>query len=718
VSENPTAGASSTVRVDDEEILREFLAETQEHMDEVESLVLAAEIASDPGTIDALFRAFHSTKGSAGFLGLESLQELSHAIENALDAVRRGERRLDSGLVDLLLKGVDIIRRMLDECAPGGRIPPEIPSHPMASEADALVAEVQDEPKPKAAPEKKPARKKTAARKTTAKKKPSGTRKTTTRKKAAPKKSPAKPAEEPPPEEKVVEPEPPKAETAPQDNPEIVAEATPEEKPEVAAEVAPEETPTEVEAEAAPVEEPEPVVLIPDDEEEAEESEVEAPEAEAEAPAPPAAEPDQAPAAPAAPVQKGPAKKAATGKNQLDDIIRVKAGKIDRLLDLVGELVIAETLVTGSLSTLGVRDHGLESRISHLVKTVKGLQDSVLSLRAVPIEGTFRRIQRAARDLTRSTGKKYRLELRGKDTEIDRSVVESLFDPLVHLLRNAIDHGLEDAEQREASGKAAEGVIILSAGHRSGDVVIEMRDDGRGIDPQKILEKARNRGLVGADANPSTNEILDFLFMPGFSTAKAVTELSGRGVGLDVVRRNLEALRGRVTVRSEPGKGTTFTLRLPLTLAIIEGMVVGLAGERYVLPLQTIERIVSPRPGDVATIRGHREVLRDRGRIQPVVRLKALFGLENGNDAQGLVVLLESHGGIFGLHVDEVLGQQQIVVKGLGSNLNKDDWIAGGAVLEDGRAGLILDVEGLAELAASYQGMGAAAGLLDMEVAV
>jgi two-component system, chemotaxis family, sensor kinase CheA len=620
VSKKPppdSPGSGALVPVDDEEILSEFLAETRDHMDEVESLTLAAETTGDRGTVDALFRAFHSTKGSAGFLGLESLQDLSHAIENALDAVRRGERKLESSLVDLLLEGVDLIRRMLEECAPGGVIPSMIPTNPQAEEAAALVARVT-------APSME-----------------------------------AKP-----------EPEPESAEVAPVD--EDVSEAPSVEKKTAAGKKTP-----------------------------AKKKQEEEPETEKTAPA--TAIPPPAPKTPRPAKAKAPPAKAGPAAGRAEEILRVKAAKVDGLVDLVGELVIAETLVAGSLLSVGISDHRLDSSLSQLVKTVKSLQDSVLSLRAVPIEGTFRRIQRASRDLEKTTGKSFTLDLQGEDTELDRSVVESLFDPLVHLLRNAVDHGLEDSDTREQNGKSRQGCIRLSAGHRSGDVVIEMSDDGHGIDTDKVLERARERGLVGAEAPSTTAEILDFLFMPGFSTAKSVTDLSGRGVGLDVVRRGVEGLRGRVTVRTEMGVGTTFTLRLPLTLAIIEGMVVGLAGERYVLPLQTIERIVTFQRGDVSTIRGGRAVLKDRGVIHPIVRLQTLFGLVNvpPPEHDGLIILLESHNGIFGLHVDKVLGQQQVVVKGLGSGLTRDEWIAGGAVLEDGRAGLILDVEGLAALTAT-----------------
>jgi two-component system chemotaxis sensor kinase CheA len=320
-----------------------------------------------------------------------------------------------------------------------------------------------------------------------------------------------------------------------------------------------------------------------------------------------------------------------------------------------------------------------------------------MSLRMVPIRPSFQKLTRLVRDLAAQQQKQVQLLVEGEETELDRNIVEQLSDPLVHMIRNAVDHGIEPPASRVAKGKPALGTIRLSAAHQRGGIVISIQDDGSGLDRDRLLAKARERGLIQPDATLSEAECFALIFAPGFSTAEKVTDVSGRGVGMDVVRRNIEKLRGRVEIQSVAGAGTTFTILLPLTLAIIDGMLVGVGDDRYIIPTLSVRESFRPRPGMVTTVHERGEVVSVRGRLTPLLRLGQHLGTPGRavDPTEGIIVVVESGEAARGLLVDELLGKQEVVIKNLGETFRKQNLLAGAAILGDGRVGLILDVDTL-----------------------
>jgi two-component system chemotaxis sensor kinase CheA len=381
--------------------------------------------------------------------------------------------------------------------------------------------------------------------------------------------------------------------------------------------------------------------------------------------------------------------------------VRVDKNRLDKLIDTIGELVIAQSMAQEEFDTLAALNGRHSLALPELSKISRDLQELSLSLRMVPLAGTFQKMTRLVRDLSRKLGKPVELELHGEETELDKTVVDRLGDPLMHMVRNAIDHGLEpSAADRLAAGKPAEGLITLRAYHQGGNVYIELTDDGRGLDKDRILRKAVEKGIVSEGQRLTDTEIYALIFAPGFSTAAAVTDVSGRGVGMDVVRRNVEALQGNILIRTQFGKGTTFTIRLPLTLAIMDGLMVGLAGDVYVFPLLSVVESFRPKPADVHTVAGHGEALTVRGEVVPLLRLYRLLGRPPSatEPTQALVVLVEDQGKKYAVLVDELLGQMQAVVKSLDANYKRVDGLAGATILGDGRVAMILDIHGLSLL--------------------
>lgn len=383
--------------------------------------------------------------------------------------------------------------------------------------------------------------------------------------------------------------------------------------------------------------------------------------------------------------------------------VKVDTRKLDQLVDLVGELVIAQSLVQLDPALVALGDPRTAKNLNQLGRITTDLQKTAMSLRVVPVGQSFRRMARVFRDLVLESGKQATLETAGEDAELDRTIVEQLADPLMHMVRNAVDHGLEKPADRERAGKPPEGRIRLSATHQSGHVVIEVSDDGRGLDQERILRKAIERGLVKEQAQLTPAETLELIFEPGFSTSEQVTAISGRGVGMDVVKREIEKLRGRVEVRSEPGKGTTFLLRVPLTLAIIDALVVKHAHNRYILPLYTVREILKPGGQTINTVEGRNEVALLRERVVPVLRMEALLGesvrsLRDGElrpTEEMVLVVVEAGARRVALAVDEVVGKQEVVIKSLGDWMGRVRGVAGGAILGDGSVGIILDLDGL-----------------------
>ena len=383
------------------------------------------------------------------------------------------------------------------------------------------------------------------------------------------------------------------------------------------------------------------------------------------------------------------------GQDPAESSIRVSTDKIDGLINLVGELVITQAMLKQVSAKL---DPTLAERLFEgldlLERNTRDLQEAVIGVRMLPVDAVFRRFPRLVRDLSTRLGKQVRLRTQGEGTELDKGLIEKIADPLVHLVRNSIDHGLELPDARVAAGKDGTGTITLAASHQGGHIVIEVADDGRGLDRERILAKALERGLPVPE-KPTDAQVWDLIFQPGFSTADAVTDLSGRGVGMDVVRRNIQALGGEVQLESTLGRGTRVVIRLPLTLAILDGMTVAVGEETLILPLSHVIEALQPETADVRRMAGDGRVLRVRGEYLPLVSLNEYYRYDQPRRDDALVVVVEGDGQKLALEVDELVGQQQVVVKNLENNYRRVDGISGATILGDGRVALIVDVGGL-----------------------
>ena len=577
---------------EDMELLREFITESREHLDNIEQGVLVLENKPDDAEMLAtVFRAFHTFKGGAGFLNLIPINRLAHVLESLLDLARQGKLVIDATVIELILRGRDVLKKFLDEM--DGQIAGTRPVQATIIPTAMLKAEVQE----------------------------------------------------------VIEGREPAATAA---------------------------SPAAVEAAPTPVETP------------AAKTET--------APAPMAAVPE----AGETPRPNHPAPESAAVP-QTGGMVKVDTAKLDGLLDLVGEMVIAQSLVGLNLGQLAALDPQFARNIAQLGRITKELQRVSMALRMMPIRGVFQKMSRVVRDLGAKQKKKVQFTTSGEDTELDRGVVEEMNDPLLHMIRNSMDHGIETPDKRKAAGKPETGTLHLRAYHQGGNIVVEVEDDGAGLNKDKILKKAVERGLVSANATLSDDEIYQFIFAAGFSTADKVTEISGRGVGLDVVRRNIERLRGQVSISSKPGKGTKFRISLPLTLAIIDGFIVKVGEERYIIPTLSVRESFRPQPGMITEIQNRAEVVNVRGRVIPLLRLNETFGLtKTKSDAtQGIVVVVEAGLDSRCLLVDGLLHKQEVVIKNLNDMLvYKNHLLAGAAILGDGRVGLILDVNALVHLEA------------------
>ncbi|WP_243039322.1 chemotaxis protein CheA [Dyella sedimenti] len=382
--------------------------------------------------------------------------------------------------------------------------------------------------------------------------------------------------------------------------------------------------------------------------------------------------------------------------------VRVSIDKIDGLINLVGELVITQSMLDtfreGEIDA--ARMAVLEQGLAQLARHTRELQESVMGIRMLPIASVFNRFPRMVRDISQKLGKQVKLEMIGEHTELDKTVLEKIGDPMVHLVRNAIDHGLETPDKRRAAGKPDVGTLTLQAAHRGGSIVVEVSDDGAGLNREAIVAKAVQRGLIASGEGLSDDAVAELIFQPGFSTAAVTTDLSGRGVGMDVVRRNVADLGGSVTIRSTPGQGSVFTITLPLTLAIIDGLTAAVGEERYIVPLVSIVESVQLKAEAVRSVAGGGELFRFRGEYLPVIRLHDVFGCSGAVQAidQGLMVVVEGDGTRVGLFVDGLIGQQQAVVKSLEANYRRVQGISGATILADGSVALIVDIVGLVRL--------------------
>jgi two-component system chemotaxis sensor kinase CheA len=408
----------------------------------------------------------------------------------------------------------------------------------------------------------------------------------------------------------------------------------------------------------------------------------------------PAPENNTAPVAAATKENSGATAKKAEGS------IRVGLSKVDQMVNLVGELVITQSMLSqlsendGSL-TIEERDERLKEGIIHLERHTRELQESVMNIRMLPVSFAFNRMPRIVHDISAKLDKKIELVLEGEGTELDKTMLESLTDPLVHIVRNSVDHGIEIPEKRLASGKAEHGTVKLAAFHEGGNILIRITDDGAGIDHNRIAAKAIEKGVIPEDHKLNRDEIVDLIFHPGFSTADVVSDISGRGVGMDVVRRNIRGLGGTVEVQTEMGKGSVFTIRLPLTLAILDGQLCKIGSETYVLPLTSIVESIQVEKEHVKGIGSQTELYKLRDEYIPIVRMSKNLGITDGveNLEDGLLVIVEDNNNRIGLLVDDLMGQQQVVVKSLETNFIKIENISGATILGDGTVSFILDIK-------------------------
>ncbi len=556
-------------------LIGEFVTESLEHLEAAEIGMLSMEAdPNDREAINAIFRGFHTVKGTAGFLGLAHIQTLAHHAENLLDQVRNGSIELTGHYADLALASLDMLRRMLEDLHrwEEGDLPPPPPGYNRLIE---LLEAPEDH----------------------------GT-----------------------------------------DSPPDVPRAQ---------KCAPEDDETTASEQSA----------------------------------------------------EGGTWTPGTDGDRRVGSTRVRTDRLDALINMVGELVIANSMLAQDEELRNAVGQEVERKIDQISKITRELQDVSMSLRMVPLKGTFHKMARVVRDVARKSGKQIELVTDGDDTEIDRNMVESITDPLMHMVRNAADHGIEPPEERRAAEKDPTGTITLRAYHSAASVVIEIADDGRGLDRDRIYDRAVDAGEIEAGAEVSDEEIYRLIFSSGLSTAKEVTDVSGRGVGMDVVRRNIETMRGRVDISSESGRGSTFSIRIPLTLAIIDGMLMRVGEERYILPTVSIQQAFRPRADDLRTLASAAEMVRFRSEMIPLLRMNDLFGIESEAEdlGQDIAVVVEREGERFALLVDELLGQQQVVIKTLGEGLADAETVAGAAILGDGSVGLILDVDSLIRVAQNVQ---------------
>jgi two-component system chemotaxis sensor kinase CheA len=701
-----------------EEICKIFFEESFEGLDVMESSLLNLDVTADRETINTIFRAAHSIKGGAATFGFMEVSNFTHGVETLLDEMRNGQRPVTPDAVQLLLQSVDCMREMIE--ATQAKVP--VDAARIAALSDEIHQVLASKP---VAPVEAPAA-------------------------TTPAPLPASPA----PAVNVATAPVAAAAAAPAadapaffgDGPGWVIEFRPHvdmlrtnnEPLRMFAEL---EKLGELRVHADVSAVPPLGELEPDachvrwrlelkgavekralddvfdwveancDLEYRHFAGAAAPAAApapapapAAAPAAVAAPPSAAPAAPVAPVSSAPAAAASTNSSAPaagDASIRVSTTKVDHLINLVGELVITQSMLSRFADGCDASElEKLREGLTQLTRNTRELQESVMQIRMLPISFAFNRFPRLVHDLSRKLGKKVELKLTGEGTELDKTVLEKISDPLVHLVRNALDHGLEKPEARLASGKPEVGVLELNAFHEGGNIVIEVRDDGAGLNRARILNRAKERGLVAMDAELSDDQIHNLIFAPGFSTAEVVSDVSGRGVGMDVVRRNIQDLGGHVHIFSTEGKGSTIRIRLPLTLAILDGQLVRVGAETYVISLVAIVETIQVKRDRVNQVPGGAELFRLRDEYIPIIRLYELFGIEPDADsvAEGLLVIVEAEGRRFGVLVDDLLAQQQVVIKSLETNYRQVPGLAGATILGDGTVALILDVPGLVQV--------------------
>jgi len=590
----PGGQTQAALKIQDEGLLKDFITEGLEYIDEIEVNILNLEQnPEDKEIINTIFRPFHSIKGVAGFLNLDVIRDLSHSLENLLDKARNGNLLVTAPLIDVVLDGADTLKSMI------GALRDNMEGHgPSQSSFDLgplkeRIHLVEN-------------------------------------------------GEEPAKDRKRV------GEILLENG--VITKNDLDEGLKLTS-----ATPGQKIGEAL--------------------------------------------------INQGiatPKQVSQALRKQADQVvdastIRVDTRKLDDLIDMVGELVIAHSIIRQYVADQITTDRGLMRDIGQLSRITAGLQQASTILRMVPIKQTFQRMSRLVRDLAKGNGKIVSVEMIGEDTEIDRNMVDEIYNPLVHMIRNSVDHGLETPDERIRAGKPDKGMIQLKAHHRGGNIMISIADDGRGLNRAKLLEKAVKTGRIQEGEDLSDEEIYRLIFLPGLSTAEKVTDVSGRGVGMDVVKQAVDKLRGKIEIKSVPGKGTTLTTSFPLTMAIIDGMIVRSGNQRFILPTTAIRQALRPTRESYTNVIGKGELMHVMGNLLPLLRLSDVFGIDTAKKEpwEAIAVVLEAEGRAKCLLVDEILGKAEVVIKSLGDGLKHIPGIAGGAILGDGQIGLILDAEGL-----------------------
>ncbi|CVE93413.1 MULTISPECIES: chemotaxis protein CheA [Serratia] len=645
----------------------ELLADMEQHLLELDPL------APDIEPLNAIFRAAHSIKGGAATFGFSVLQETTHLLENLLDGARRQEMSLSTEIINLFLETKDIMQEQLDAYKTSQQ--PDAESFEYICQAlRQLALEAQQQ---QAAPAAQPAVQQPVVKPAAAPAAIEGGMRISL--------NGLKASEIPLMLEELGN----------------LGEVKDPHQTEHSLDVTLLTSASEDDISAVLC-----FVLEPEQISFSTPSPSEPAVAEASLPAAVAVpEPAPAPVASAAPPAAKPAAAAAEApkaraKASESTSIRVAVEKVDQLINLVGELVITQSMLAQRSGTLDPVNHGdLLNSMSQLERNARDLQESVMSIRMMPMEYVFSRYPRLVRDLAGKLNKQVELTLQGSSTELDKSLIERIIDPLTHLVRNSLDHGIEEPATRIAAGKSAVGNLVLSAEHQGGNICIEVIDDGAGLNREKILAKAASQGLAVSESM-SDEEVGMLIFAPGFSTAEQVTDVSGRGVGMDVVKRNIQEMGGHVEIRSQAGKGTTIRILLPLTLAILDGMSVKVNDEVFILPLNAVMESLQPQAEDLHPLAGGERVLQVRGEYLPLVELYRVFEVDGAKtDAtQGIVVILQSAGRRYALLVDQLIGQHQVVVKNLESNYRKVPGISAATILGDGSVALIVDVSALQTL--------------------
>lgn len=701
--------------IDMSQFYQVFFDESDELLAEAERLLMALDIASpDPEDLNAIFRAAHSIKGGAATFGMTDMTEITHVLENLLDKIRKNEMALTMEHVDAFLEAKDIIKMQVDAHRAGETVDETIVAE--------MKAKLQLMSEGESAPVASPAIKTAPVA-------------------ATPQPAPSKPVPAPVVPSVAQVPEGSKRfvivlpELSEKDVSNLIDELSllgtatqgMTEAGKIALTLITEEGAEEIIAICSFILDPDDLIIT---------EQAAAPVAatedegfglfEPEVPAPAKAEfhheeegfglfepvapvagqaqsetagPVEVPVQAAADSEKVAAKREAPkpAASQESTSIRVSIEKVDQLINLVGELVITQAMIE---QRIGAVDHIMDERllnsVNQLTRNTRDLQEAVMSIRMMPMDYVFSRFPRMVRDLAGKLGKKVEFVTDGASTELDKGLIERIVDPLTHLVRNSIDHGIEKPEIRAAAGKSETGRLALSASHQGGNIIIEVSDDGGGLHRERILNKAKSQGLPVSDTMPDS-EVWQLIFAPGFSTAETVTDVSGRGVGMDVVKRNITAMGGSIEIRSAQGFGTTIKIALPLTLAILDGMSIRVGEDVYILPLSYVIESLQPAHADIKEISGHGNVVKVRDDYLPIIPLYQMFGIspKHTDPSKGILVVLQVEDKKAALFVDELVGQQQVVVKNLESNYRKVAGISGATILGDGSVSLILDVSNL-----------------------